>query len=151
MNNQIDKIRTTRKFLLKLIDGLTAAQLNTIPKGFNNNIIWNIGHLVVSVQGICYVRAGLQPTLDNQYIQKYRTETKPESAASEEEIDFLKTQLLSSLDQLEADLEKNIFSNYTPWATRYGVEMKNIDDALAFIPYHEGMHTGYIMAMKRVI
>ena len=103
MNSQIEKIRTTRKLLLTLIDGLTAAQLNSIPKGFNNNIIWNVGHLVVSLQGIFYVRAGLTPTLDNQYIQKYRTETKPESAASEEEIQFLKEQLFSSLDQLEAE------------------------------------------------
>ena len=151
MDPQINMMRTTRTWLLNIIKDLSTEQLNEIPAGFNNNIIWNVGHLIAAQQGVCYVRAGLKPVVEEKYFLNYKSETKPTGAASEDEINAIKELLFSSLDQLDSDLEKNIFANYTAWATRYGVEMKNIDDALSFLPFHEGLHVGYVMALKRAI
>ena len=53
MQNQIDTLLITRKFLLKITEDLTIEQLNKIPEGFKNNIAWNLTHLLVTQQLLC--------------------------------------------------------------------------------------------------
>jgi hypothetical protein len=70
---------------------------------------------------------------------------------SESEIANIKQLFSTTLDQLEADYNKNMFTGYTAWNTRYNVEIKSIDDALRFVPFHEGLHSGVINTMKRLV
>jgi hypothetical protein len=49
------------------------------------------------------------------------------------------------------DYLNNLFASYPPWSTRYGVEITNIDDALQFLLYHEGLHAGIIIAMRKLL
>jgi hypothetical protein len=152
MHPQIATIRKTRTALLKLIEDLSIEELNEIPAGFNNNIIWNVAHLTAAQQGVCYFRAGLKmPVITEAYFKAYKPESNPEKLVSAEEVEEIKSLLFATLEQLEKDYQENAFSNYTPWTTRYGVDIKNIDEAIAFLPFHEGLHLGYIMALKRVV
>lgn len=151
MNIQIERLKLTRLFLLENIKDLTAVELNKIPAGFNNNIIWNLGHMVAAQQGLAYVRAGLKPVLDEKLIAQFRTGTKPAQPLNENEIQEIKAQFISSLDLFLSDYEKNVFEGYVAWTTRYQVELKNIDDAIWFLAYHEGLHSGYITAMKKIV
>jgi hypothetical protein len=61
MKKHLGWIKKTRTSLLNMISGLSLEQINKVPEGFNNNIIWNLGHLVSAQQGICYSRSGLSP------------------------------------------------------------------------------------------
>ena len=152
MNNKIENIRRTRGFLLDLVRELSADQLNEIPTEFNNNIIWNIGHLIAAQQRICYIRSGLKITVEEKYFFEYLPGSKPKRAIDANEIETIKQLLTTTLDQFEADYKSNLFLhfNYTLFTTPYGVEIKNIEDAIDFLPYHEGLHCGYIMALKRL-
>jgi len=58
MNKGIDGIRRTRTYLLDFIKDLSVEQLNEIPGRLNNNIIWNLGHTLVTQQHLCYIRSG---------------------------------------------------------------------------------------------
>lgn len=151
MNKQIDTIKKTRIFTVDLIKALSVEELNEIPPGFNNNIVWNLAHLLAAQQGVCYLRAGLQPRVDEKYITTYKSGTKPEQFVDEAELSEIKDVLLTSLDQLETDYENNIFSHYNAWTTRYGVELTTIEDAIGFLGFHEGLHNGYITALKRLV
>ncbi len=42
----IDTFRQTRKLLALAVQGLTAEQMLAIPTGFDNNIAWNLGHIL---------------------------------------------------------------------------------------------------------
>lgn len=137
--------------LNSIIKDLNIEQLNKIPTGFNNNIIWNLGHLVYAQQGICYKRAGVEPIVSEDFFTLYSPGTKPERFIDESELETIKELLTSTLDRLIIDYEKDLFANYTPWTTRYGVDLNNIDDVLNFLPFHDGLHIGYIMAQKRVV
>src|SRR5688572_31337839 len=119
MQKQLETIRKTREALLNVIQDLSVEELNEIPEGFNNNIIWNVAHLTAAQEGVCYLRAGLPPVIDQKYLMKYKPESKPTEFVSAEEIEQIKSMLFSSLEQLETDLQKNIFSNYIPWTSRY--------------------------------
>ncbi len=151
MIQQITRVKSTRQYLLNLIDDLTIEQLNKTHQGFNNNIVWNVAHLTAVQQAICYKRAGLQPIVQEKYLSPYLPNTKPEQFVDSSELEILKSLLLSSLDEFESDYKKSFFTNYKPFTTRYGVEINNIDDALNFVLYHEGYHTGIITALKRLV
>ena len=47
-------IRRNRELFLDLVNSLSVDQLNKIPEGFNNNIAWNFGHIVITTQALCY-------------------------------------------------------------------------------------------------
>jgi hypothetical protein len=151
MTKAIEIIKLPRLHLLKAVEGLTVEQLNKIPEGFNNNIIWNLAHMVAAQQNLCYKRAGLDIVIDEQYFTPYLPGTKPEKFVDAGGVELIKASLLTTLDQLEADLQTNKFDNYVGWTTRYDNTLNNITEAVAFVPYHEGIHTGYIWALKRVI
>jgi DinB superfamily len=154
MDKRIEKIKIFRQFLLAQIAGLTAERLNKIPEGYNNNIIWNLAHLICAQQSLCYVRAGQSITVDDKYFSPYRTNTRPDAFIDEQEIETIKKLFISSIDELQADFDKKIFDNYSPSeniSKVYGVELMSIDDALEFLLYHEGFHSGYILSLKHLV
>ena len=51
--------KNSRKALSHFLDVISLEQLNKIPVGFNNNIIWNITHIVVVQQMLAYKLSGL--------------------------------------------------------------------------------------------
>lgn len=151
MEQQIENIKKVRLYLLDLVKDLSIEQLNHIPEGFNNNIIWNLAHIVAAQQGLCYVRAGLSPAMEDDLFQAYKSGSKPEGFVDAVKVAHIKHLFIPSLDQLLADYKKNLFIGYVPWNTRYNVELRSIDDAINFLPMHEGLHLGYIMALKRAV
>lgn len=151
MNRQIDTVKKIRAFLLEGIKDLTNGQLNQIPAGFNNNIIWNLGHMIAAQQGICYRRAGATPLISEEFWERFRTGSKPAGTVDSPEIEEIKSLFLSSIDQLAIDADTSVFDNYTAWNTRYNVEIRNIKDAISFLPFHEGLHLGTILAMKKLV
>ena len=151
MTKSIEIIKKTRIHLLSQVSELSIEQLNKIPAGFNNNIAWNMGHMVGTQQGICYKRAGLDTVVGEVFFETYKPGTKPDKFIDEQQIETIKELFISTLDRFEADYENNLFANYTPWTTRSGVDLGSIEDVLSFLPFHEGLHTGYIWALKRVV
>lgn len=151
MDKLIDNVKQVRVSFIESINGLSVAELNEIPEGFNNNIVWNMAHLVAAQQGISYLRAGLETVVDKDYYLAYTGGTKPNGIVTEEGIAHIKTLMISTLDQFKTDYHHQLFGNYKGWTTRYGVDLNSIEDAAAFLPFHEGLHLGYIMALKRVI
>ncbi len=137
--------------MLEGIKDLTTEQLNKVPEGFNNNIAWNLGHMVAAQQGICYKRAGLTPHISEEFYEQFRSGSKPERPLSDAEIATIKELMASNIDQLQADYDQQIFGGYTTWTTRYAVEMANIDDAIKFLPFHEGLHLGVISALGKLV
>lgn len=151
MNLKIDLIRKTRSKALEIISGLSLPELNKIPEGFNNNIIWNLGHLIAAQEGIFYLRGKLELNIEQEFFNSFKNGSRPEREMHAEEIEKIRSLLFSSLDQFESDLGKNAFQNYPAWTTSMGITINSIDDAINFLPFHEGLHMGYIMAYKRII
>lgn len=151
MNQNIDTIKKTRGYVLQLLADATVEQLNDVPAGFNNNIIWNLGHMVAAQQGVCYLRAGLKTHISETFYRRFKPDTKSEGFINADEVETIKGLLLSTLDGFEADYGSHLFSKYPSWTTRYGATLSTIDEAVQFLLFHEGLHTGYIMAQKRLV
>lgn len=153
MDKIFEVIRASRKALLSLIEDLSTEQLNKIPEGFSNNLAWQIGHLVVSQQVLCYKLSDNELVIDPTLVDKYRNGSKPESFISAEEIAQIKAYLLDTIDQLEKDLATDKFANYTPYtiSTYKGYRLEKIEDAIKFIVSHDGLHYGCSLMMKKFV
>lgn len=142
----------TRAALKKIIENYSLEELNKIPEGFNNNIIWNIGHVVVTEQLLVYKLSGLQAMVSDTLINKYRKDSKPEGNASQTEVNEIKELLFSTIERTKQDYTNNTFKAYNEYTvSTTGNTLKNVDDALNFVLFHEGMHMGYILALKRAL
>jgi hypothetical protein len=148
---QFEILKKTRQYLLDNINDLTTEQLNEIPVGFNNNIIWNIGHMLAAQQGICYTRANVNRRIEDKYFEAYKPGTKPEGFIDAAGVAEIKRLFIETVDQLEADYNNNLFSNFTAFTNRYGFEHRYIDDSVNFVLYHEGLHFGVVTSMKRLV
>lgn len=145
-------LKNTRTIFNKIIENNTLEDLNKIPKGFNNNIIWNIGHVVVSEQLLAYRLSGLESMLSDEMINKYRKDTKPEGSLTQEEVNEIKGLLFSTLKKTEADYTKGVFKDYNAYTvSTTGNTLSNIYEALQFIAIHEGLHYGYVLALLKAI
>ncbi len=149
MKNNFEFLRISRQNTLDLVSTLTDDQVNQIPDGFNNNMVWNLGHLVVTQQLLNYGLASVPFIIDQSLIDKYRKGTKPEGLIDSDEINRLKELMLTCVDQLELDYQKGIFKSFKTYPTSFKATLTSIEDAISFNNIHEGLHLGYMMAMKR--
>ena len=142
-----------RKAFIRLIDELTLDQLNEIPEGFNNNIIWNFGHIVVSTQTLSYTRTGIREGVNwVKYVDAYAKGTKPTYYVSQEEVDDLKEIALRSIAAIEADYNAGVFKHVTAYETAtYGASLNSIEDVLITSVGHDNLHYGYAIAQRRLI
>jgi hypothetical protein len=151
MQNQINTLLQTRKFLLKITESLTNEQLNKIPEGFKNNIAWNIAHLVVTQQLLCYKLSGLKCLVSEEMITNYQKGSVPNHQVSKEEFDTIKKLFLELPVQLEKDYSMGVFKNYNTYTTSIGVTLNSIDEAIPFNLYHEGIHLGVVLQLLKFI
>jgi hypothetical protein len=151
MNTSLDVTRTSRKMLSQFLKGYSIAQLNTIPTGHNNNLIWNIAHIIVVQQMLVYKLSGLSMKISDTLVEKYKKGTKPEQDATQAEVDEIYNLLMETIDQTEIDLNNDSFINYQEYPTSTGFVLKNVKDAMVFNSFHEGIHIGAILSLRKFI
>ncbi len=145
MQKHFDTLKQSRKLIIKAIEALTIGQINTIPQVFKNNIAWNIAHLVVTQQLLCYRLAGLDCLISDEMIQNFQKGTAPSFKVSIADFETIKEQFLKLPEKLEEDFNKGIFKNYSEYTTSLNVTLNSIGDGIVFNTYHEGIHLGIIL------
>ena len=143
--------KTSRKIYLNFFDNYSLDQLNKIPNGFNNNLIWNIGHVIVAQQSLIYKCSNLPMYISEDLLNQYRPGTRPSGTTSQSEANELKELLISLISKTEADFQKNIFTTYIERTVVTGFHLASIKDAFEFNNYHEGLHLGYMMSIKKFV
>lgn len=151
MKEDIQLLRNIRITLVKELEDLTLEQLNYIPENYNNNIIWNIGHCLVVQQLLCYALSGLPPYVEKSIGQKYKKGSAPQEPIGQEEVDWIKDMLLKSVDLLETDLKEGKFQNFNPYTVGFGTHLTSVEDSIRFNNVHEGLHYGYVLALKKLL
>jgi hypothetical protein len=59
--------------------------------------------------------------------------------------------LTTTIDQTEKDFASGIFKNYNEFTTMTGFNLKTAEDAMAFNYYHEAVHTGVMMGIRKFV
>ncbi len=126
-------------------------QLFKVPQGFNNNMWWNMAHVVVTQQMLLYSLSNLPMATSDSLVAKYRKGTYPDGIPSESEIREVEGLMLSLAEKTSEDYKKGVFKTFNEYTTSVGVTLRNFEDALSFNTFHEGLHLGVIMSLKKVV
>lgn len=151
MQKVLEIIQQTRSNFLALVEGLNIEQLNKVPQGFNNNIIWNYAHIISAQQIICYKNAGLPFVIDQNFVDLFKKGTKPESFVDEAQLSHIKRMASATIEKLKLDFTDQVFDNYNSYTTSYNVTLTNIEDAIKFVSTHDAMHFGYSLALRKLV
>jgi hypothetical protein len=151
MDHNFQILKITRLNILKLVSTLSDEQLLFIPKGFNNNIIWNMGHIISSGQKLTYGLAGLPLGLPESIPVIFAKGTDPKGWTEKPDIKTIKELLLSTPEKLEKDYKNGIFKDFKEYQTSYGYLIRNIEEAISFNNVHESLHFGVIMSLKKLV
>lgn len=151
MKEQFKIISLAQQNMIKVLDPLSIEQINRIPEGFNNNLVWNFAHVVASLQMLCYVRTGLPTRLDEKFVHTYKIGTKPEAFVSAEEYNHFKQLAEDGVRQLEEDYNNGYFKDFTPYVTGSGVSMTDIEFVITYVCLHHGNHWGACNALKKLV
>lgn len=142
---------TNRKMYLEYFDDYSMEQLNTVPAGFSNNLIWNIGHIIVAQQSLIYRSSGLPGYVSDELFNLYKPSTRPTTVTSQSEIDELKELLISLIEKTKSDFYNGKFVTYNERTTSTGFHLGSLQDAIEFNNYHEGLHLGFMINIRKFV
>jgi len=151
MNLQFEITKLNRNILLGLTKNLSLSQYNFIPKGFKNNIAWNLGHILVTQQLLVHKLSNIDCVVDVDTIKKFGKGSVPQTDYTLEEIEALKAQFLTSVDITSDLYDKDTFKTFNVYPTSLGYTINTVEEAIAFSNYHEGIHLGIIIALKKLV
>jgi hypothetical protein len=151
MKQHLSILAHNRAIYSQFLKKFTLDQLNKVPDGFNNNILWNVAHSLVTQQLLIYSLSGVKPLVPESWIDSYRKGTKPEAEVTKEFVDALDAALFSTLNQLEADLDSGVFIEFNPYTTSTKMHIDSLETALSFVLFHDGIHIGSVLALAKLV
>lgn len=139
------QFRVTRRLLEQTLEGVTSELAAVIPEGFNNNIHWQVGHILKTAEFFLFFG---EETLPENYQQFFGPGTKPaEWSEDVPSIETLKQQLKEQLERIE-QLNVEKFTDKLP---KPMIGNETFGEFAAFGAFHESLHLGQIQTMKRLL
>ena len=151
MKEHLSIFAHNRTIYSRFLNNFSLQQLNTVPEGFNNNIIWNVAHALATQQSIMYTLSGLKPVVPQSWVDGYRKGTKPEGDVTQEFVDAIDDALMLTMEQLKKDIEAGVFENYQPYTTSTKMELNSFATAFPFVLFHDGLHIGSVLALAKLV
>jgi len=151
MNFVIQATKQTRSNCLSIVKDLSTEQLHFIPDGYNNNLIWHIGHMFVSEQILCYSRSNTPLVIPESYLPLYRKGSSPREWTAKANINELIHYMHITSEALESDYINKRFGTFNEYPTSSGIVLKSIEDAIIYSYGHENLHYGNIISMLKLI
>jgi DinB superfamily len=141
-------IELTRSFFIKHVDGIQEDLANIQPEGFNNNILWHIGHVLTTTESLVFGFPKKSSHLPAIYMELFARGTKPADWQGDvPSISVLSSQLKEQVTRLkEIPAEKLNVKLKEPF-----LGQETFGELVNFALFHENLHLGNIQAMKRVI
>ena len=141
----------TRSSMLNILEKKPYEELVKIPENFRNSIFWNIAHLLVTQQLLCYRLSGLDIRIEEDMVKKYGKGSIATEDVEVSDIAYVKDHLISDMKQTQKDYQKGLFKEFTPYMTSTGIELKSIEDAIGFSTYHDGIHLGIVLSLMKIV
>ena len=89
--------------------------------------------------------------VSDEFIAQFRGGTSPADWQSTPDIIQIKAFVRELPGRFKEDLEAGLFVDYQGYSTSTGLELNTFEDGVIFNQFHEGIHTGVIMALKKMV
>lgn len=135
----------TRQVLAKLLEDASPEIISIVPKGFNNNIHWQVGHILGA--GELFLFKG-QENLPKTYNEFFGTGTKPTDWTGDvPSIEILLEQLNEQLVRINEIPDES----FNQTLSKPFIGNETVGELAAFGAFHEALHLGQIQSLKRII
>ncbi|KMZ40138.1 MULTISPECIES: DinB family protein [Bacillales] len=146
--NQFDLIRGM--FLARLTE-ITEEEADVVPNGFQNNIRWNIGHILLTQDFLLFGPEGMK--CPPHYAAMFAPGTKPadwqkEGPSLEAFAAELKEQHVRIKEEFHSRLNDPLPK---PFELGDKGTMHTYGEMMVFTLFHEGMHIGCISSLRKAI
>jgi uncharacterized damage-inducible protein DinB len=137
-----------RNKILKEVAELPADKRTVIPEGFNNNILWHLGHLITVADSLLFGVAGEGRKAPESYRKLFGNGTKPadwegDVPAWDTIVDQLKQQVEDARSSLEGKFGNPVKENFA--------KAETVEEIFNFNINHENGHAGNINSMLKVL
>lgn len=135
----------TRKALSQALEGISSEVLEIVPEGFNNNIHWQVGHILVVTEHFFF--KGMEKIPAN-YNEIFGPSTKPADWTGDiPKVETLIEQLNEQLVRIK-EIPSEAFNQKLP---KRFLGNETYGELAATGAFHEAMHLGQIQSLKRVV
>lgn len=143
-----EQFRMWRNWTIELVESLEEILLDDIPKGFSNNIRWNIGHILVGWDHAIFTNLQKDRQLPLQYHSMFPSGSMPslwvETPPSLIELrNSLCKQQDDVIDATRGRLEVKLIEPF--------LHMNTIGELILFQLSHEAFHAGVITSIRRCL
>ncbi|WP_062107459.1 DinB family protein [Bacillus niameyensis] len=140
------QLETYRGYILGVLEDVTSEGAEIIPKGFHNNIRWNLGHIYLDqylwIEAVTKEKSGVSEQLQSWFgFGTSPANFDSETPSFEELKSLLETQTAKIREMYGNRLEEE----FPP--TEMG--MHTIEQVLIRTIFHEGMHLQAILDIKK--
>lgn len=144
------QFQLTRQMLLNFVQDLNEEVSQVQPEGFNNNIRWHIGHLLVTSESFMFGYPKKSTNIPVEYASLFNMGTNPAAWEGEvPSIQELSKCLKEQAKRINA-IPEDFFEQKLPFKFPLdGIE--KYSDLYALMLHHESEHLGQMKAMKRAI
>ncbi len=147
-----DQLEFARTGTLNALEGVSESKAKKVHAGLNNNILWNLGHLYMSLERFAFHYASEPLQIPEGFAKFFGGGTKPADWVGEppslvEVVDLLKAQPNRVRDKLQGRLNQPVAE---PVAIR-SLSFKTLAETLSFSLLHEGMHNQNIKVIRRLV
>ncbi|MBS4022329.1 MAG: DinB family protein [Dethiobacter sp.] len=146
-----DQMNYLRQRTITTVKDLSDKEANAIPEGFNNNILWNTGHICLIQEQLVFAFAKEPMGTPDDFPALFAMGTKPSEWASKppalsELIQLLQEQPVRIQERLKNRLNDTVA---LPFVIP-GLKLQTFAELLTFTFYHEGTHIQAIKMLKKI-
>ena len=142
-------LKEERRLISRVIQNLSDEQLLIIPDEYKNNILWNLGHIIITQQFLHYTLSRVEMRVTKELVMLFRTGTSPAIWEKQPNIEEIKSLFIDLLDKFIEDYRNDLFTEFRPYKTSTGISLNDFEQAVAFDHFHEGTHAGIIMGIMK--
>ena len=150
------RILFTRKYTLRLLEGLSDEEWFWQPEAYPTHIAWQVGHIAMSHYGLTLFRIRGRETVDRAllpgkyrklFLKGTRADAEPTAYPQPQELleklEQIRLQTFSELAGFAAMLDEPTEAPHTSFGTKFG--------SLVFVADHEMLHAGQIGMLRRLM
>ncbi len=131
-----------------------AAKADVIPAGWNNNIRWHIGHLVVTPRRLTSLMLGEPLSLPEAYNGWFAKGTSPRDwgTAPVPPLEQLIGEMRTEMEKVFAEMQPRFAMSFPKaYETSVGIMLHSPGDALMMNYMHDGIHLAMLLALGRAL
>ncbi|GIP39835.1 hypothetical protein J31TS4_31150 [Paenibacillus sp. J31TS4] len=149
MDDQLifQQLKLNRSRTLEAAASVTEEEADRIPNGFNNNIRWQLGHILTTQERMAFRFIGEPLGLPEELTGLFVNGTKPADwTSAPPDLATLRRLLEEQPERIRERLQGRL---QTPLTLPFK-DFTALEEALVFSIGHEAMHAGFLKALHRI-